>query len=56
LQLGVQPKEGQGISVLINQDLYVTLTQLLLAAAKKVDWKFSESQENMVSEERKIIN
>jgi hypothetical protein len=56
LQLGVQPKEGQGISVVINQDLNVTLTQLLLAAAKKADWKFSESQENMVSEERKIIN
>ena len=56
LQLGVQPKEGQGISVVISQDLNVTLTQLLLAAAKKADWKFSESQENRVSEERKIIN
>jgi hypothetical protein len=56
LQLGVQPKTGQGISVVINQDLNVTLTQLLLAAAKKAAWKFSESQENMVSDEQKIIN
>lgn len=56
LQLGLQPKEGQGISIVINQDLNVTLTQLILAAAKKADWKFSEAEANVLSEEHKIIN
>lgn len=56
-QLGVQPKEGQGISMVINQDLNVSLTQLLLAAAKKGDWRFAEWEaSDPLTNERQVIN
>ena len=42
LHLSVKPKEGQGISVVINQDINITLTKLLLSAAKNGDWKLDE--------------
>jgi len=38
LQLGVQPKEGKGITLGINPDMNTSITQLLMAAAKKGEW------------------
>ncbi len=42
LQLGVQPRVGQGINVVLNQEINITMTQLLLTAARKGDWKLDE--------------
>lgn len=39
LQLGIQPKQGQGVNMAINRDINLSMTRLLLAAAKKGDWK-----------------
>ncbi len=42
LHLSIRPKTGQGINVVINRDINITLTQLLLSAAKNGDWKLDE--------------
>ncbi|MCB1693298.1 MAG: hypothetical protein KDI19_11065 [Pseudomonadales bacterium] len=39
LHLGIQPKEGQGINMAINQEINSSFTQLLLGAAGKGEWK-----------------
>lgn len=57
LQLGVQPKEGKGITLMINQDLNATLTQLLLSAARKADWRIAAPEVGAtVSPALKVIN
>ncbi|XOV90370.1 MAG: hypothetical protein ACFHX7_10935 [Pseudomonadota bacterium] len=38
LNLGVQPKSGQGINIAINQQINSSLTQLLYSAGRKGDW------------------
>lgn len=38
LNLGIQPKTGQGISMVINQQINSSLTQLLAAAIRKAEW------------------
>lgn len=55
LHLGIQPKEGQGINMAINQELNTSLTQLLLGAARKGEWSLGNAalvgaaqQENIV--------
>ena len=42
LQISVEPKEGQGINIAIHQQLNITLSELLLTAARKGDWKLDE--------------
>ncbi len=42
LNLNVQPKEGQGISIVLNQDINTTLTQLLIVAGNKGDWELGD--------------
>jgi len=41
LQLGIHPKDAQGINMVINRDINTTLTQLLLGAAKKAGWNLA---------------
>ncbi len=56
LALGIQPKEGQGINMTINQDINSNLTRLLLGAIQKAEWQIGEvlaasatgARENMV--------
>jgi hypothetical protein len=55
LHLSIRPKEGQGINVVINQDINITLTQLLLTAAKNGDWKLDEWIANNPSKQRENI-
>lgn len=43
LQLSIQPKEGKGINIVLNQDINTTLTQLLMTAAGKGDWDLENS-------------
>ena len=47
LHLTVQPKDGQGISIVINQDINTTLTQLLITAGRQGDWKLEEIEAEM---------
>jgi len=58
LQLSVQPKEGQGINVVINQQINLTLTELILAASRKGDWKLDEwlKQVPATEQEQRVIN
>lgn len=58
LQLSVQPKSGQGINIVINQDINITMTQLLLSAAKNGDWKLEEwmAQSPAISRDEVVIN
>ncbi|MBD3649391.1 MAG: hypothetical protein HUJ31_18505 [Pseudomonadales bacterium] len=39
LHLGVQPKDGKGINMVINRDINLSMQRLLLDAAGKGDWK-----------------
>ncbi len=57
LRLGIQPKEGQGISIVLNQDLNVSFSQLLRAAADKGAWKISDHEASAVgATDRRVIN
>jgi hypothetical protein len=57
LQLGIQPKEGKGITLMINQDLNATLTQLLHTAARKADWRITAPEAGaVVSPAQRVIN
>jgi hypothetical protein len=38
LNIGIQPKEGQGINMTITQEINSSLAQLLTSAAKKGEW------------------
>ena len=38
LNLGIQPKEGQGINMSLDRNINASLTQLLLSAAQKGEW------------------
>lgn len=42
LQMGIQPREGQGINMAINREVNLSITRLLLDAAQKGDWKLDE--------------
>lgn len=58
LNLSVEPKEGQGISIVINRDLNVSMTRLILAAARQADWKIDQIKQMSAANtgERKVIN
>lgn len=58
LMLSLQPKDGQGINVAINQDINFTLTELILSAGRKGDWKLDEWFAKQVEspEEKRVIN
>ena len=43
LNLGIQPKEGQGINIAINEQINSSMTQLLAAAVRKAEWNLSVS-------------
>lgn len=58
LQLGIQPRQGQGVNMAINRDINLSMTRLLLAAAKKGDWKLGDSTAASQSNEaaNRVIN
>lgn len=41
LQLGIHPKDAQGINMVINREINTTMTQLLLGAAHKAGWNLA---------------
>ena len=43
LHLGIQPKTGKGINMVISREINSSLTQLLLSAAKKGDWRLKST-------------
>ncbi len=47
LHLGIQPKEGQGINMVINRDINLSVTRLLLDAARKGEWKLENGIDNV---------
>ena len=56
LHLSVQPTKGQGTSLAINKDINITMTQLLLTASRKANWKLDEwVVENVVMSEEKVV-
>ncbi|MEM7366455.1 MAG: hypothetical protein AAF525_20775 [Pseudomonadota bacterium] len=59
LNLGIAPKEGQGINIGINRDINNNLTRLLLAAAKQGEWGITIQAGHRPSEpaqEKPVIN
>jgi hypothetical protein len=58
LHLSIQPREGKGINIVINQEINITLTQLLLTASQQGGWGLDESlKENSgIAEENVVIN
>lgn len=59
LALTIQPKEGQGINVNLNQSLNVTLTELLLSSARKAQWRLDEwlsEQQAAENQPERVIN
>ncbi len=56
LNLSVQPKEGRGLNFVLNQDVNITMTELLLTASRKGSWKLDEwAAENTVAAKEKIV-
>lgn len=56
LHLSVQPKDGQGISIVLNQDINTTLTQLLITAGHKGNWKLEEMfDQNSADSPRNVV-
>ena len=41
LRLGIEPKSGKGINLTINRQVNSSLTQLLVAAINRADWKIA---------------
>lgn len=60
LQLSIQPKAGQGINFVINQEINASMIQLLKAASVKGDWRienaFSTSGQRSGTLEKRVIN
>ncbi len=60
LQLSIQPKEGQGINFVINQEINASMIQLLKTAAEKGEWgigdAFATSGQVAVESQKRVIN
>lgn len=58
LNLGIAPKEGQGINIGINRDINNNLTRLLLGAAQQGEWGLSQSQgqTQSASQQKPVVN
>jgi len=60
MHLSVQPKTGQGINFVINQEINASMIQLLKAASEKADWgiqsAFSTSGQYAVEPQNRVIN
>lgn len=56
LNLGVQPKDGQGINMAINQQINSSLTQLLVAAIRKAEWNLVAAPSAVSTQETRVIN
>lgn len=56
LHLGIEPKDGQGINMVINRDINLSVTRLLLDAAKKGDWRLEGWTADVDREQGKVIN
>ena len=60
LQLSIQPKAGQGINFVINQDINASMMQLLKTAAEKGEWRmgevFATGGQAVVDTPKRVIN
>ena len=55
LHLGIHPKEGQGIDMVINEEVNPTLTQLILQAGQKGVWNLKKPDIEAIPANR-VIN
>ena len=55
LHLGIQPKEGQGIDMVINGDINPTFVQLIMQAGEKGAWNLGSVESGSVPKDR-IVN
>lgn len=55
LQLGIEPKEGQGIKLALDMSLNLNITQLLRAGSEKAGWGLSFDDGHEIPAER-VIN
>ena len=56
LHLGIQPKRGQGINMVLNRTINSSLMQLIVTAAKKADWKLSRPVPTQAGQKGRVIN
>ena len=60
MQLSIQPKDGQGINFVINQEINASMIQLLKTASEKAEWgindAFSTSGQFIKNAENRVIN
>lgn len=58
MQLGIHPKEGQGINLMISREINTSMTQLLQSAMKKAEWQITPTTQNRVSvpQGKRVIN
>lgn len=58
LNLSLQPRQGQGITMAINQEINVSFSQLLINAANKGEWLLGHLSTNsaLLSQENIVIN
>ena len=56
LHLGVQPKSGQGINMVLNRQINSSLVQLLMTAARKAGWKLEGPEQTQAERQDRVIN
>ena len=58
LNLAIQPKEGQGINMVLSQDINATVTRLLGTAVAQADWRIEAGSAADVADEEapRIVN
>tara|TARA_Y100001934_G_scaffold169165_1_gene201072 strand:+ start:177 stop:698 length:522 start_codon:yes stop_codon:yes gene_type:complete len=59
LHLAIQPKEGQGINMVLSQDINATVTRLLATAVGQADWRIdggSPAEPPATTEVPSVIN
>ncbi|HIG43900.1 MAG: hypothetical protein ABGY96_16205 [bacterium] len=56
LHMGIQPKSGQGINMVLNRKINSSLMQLIVTAAKKADWKLNQPVRRQAGQKGRVIN
>ena len=56
LHMGIQPKSGQGINMVLNRQINSSLMQLIMTAAKKADWKLNQPVSRQAGKKGRVVN
>lgn len=56
LHLTLLPQLGEGINLVVNQEIAVSLTAILLSAAGKANWRLAEDKDPLGTHNLRVVN